>query len=124
MNKGEVDLEGEDEIFEEIVNEEEADITLDAALTDEDEAEGEFVQGSVGAEDLSIGFDATIPMREVDVDEDTEGDEPVEIGDTEPLTELEVTDHRNDDDYGDEIELDLDDVLTTGRTVTEAPKEE
>lgn len=124
MKKDEVDLEGEDEIFAQIVDETEDDIALDAALTDEDEAEDEFVQGSVGAEDLLTGFDARIPTREVDVDEDTEGDETIEIGDTEPLTEFEVTDNQNDDDRDDEIERDLDDVLSTGQTVTEAPKED
>jgi hypothetical protein len=122
MDKDEQELELENEIFEEIFEEEENEISLDAALPDEDEAEDEFVQGSVDAEDLAAGFDATIPTREIDVDEDTEGDEAIEIGDTEPLTELEVTGDDNDVGHGDEIELDLDDTLTTGKTVTEAPK--
>jgi hypothetical protein len=118
MSKDEQELELEDEIFEE----EENEISLEAALPDEDEAEDEFVQGSVNAEDLAAGFDATIPTREIDVDEDTEGDESIEIDDTEPLTELEITGDDNDVVHGDEIELDLEDTLTTGKTVTEAPK--
>ena len=122
MDKDEQGLEREDEIFEEITEEEEAEDSSDAALLDEDEAEDEFVQGSVDAEDLAAGFDATIPTREIDVDEDTQGDEAVETGGEEPLTEFEVTDEANGVVRGDEIELDLDEALTTGRTVDEAPE--
>jgi hypothetical protein len=122
MNKDEQELEIEDEVFEEILEEEEDETDLDAALLDEDEAEDEFVQGSVDAEDLATGFNATIPTREIDVDEDTQGDEAADTGVEYPLTEFEVTDGTGGEVHGDEIELDLDDVLTTGRTVTEAPE--
>ena len=70
------------------------------------------------------GFDATIPTREIDVDEDTQGDEVVEAGDEEPLTEFEVTGEANGVMHGDEVELDLENALTTGRTVTEAPEDD
>jgi hypothetical protein len=95
---------------------------LDAALLDEDEDEDEFVQGSVDAEDLATGFNATISTREIDVDEDTQGDEVVQAGGEELLTELEVTGEANGVVRGDEIQLDLEDTLTSGKTVTEAPE--
>ena len=113
----------EDEIFTEISEEEENETFLDAALLDEDEEEDEFVQGSVEAEDLATGFNATIATREIDVDEDIDGDEVIEAG-VELLTELEVTGVADDLVRGDEIQLDLEDALTTGRTVTEAPEGE
>jgi len=47
MDKDEQELELEDEIFEEVAEEEEKETLSDAALLDEDEAEDEFVQGSV-----------------------------------------------------------------------------
>jgi len=78
MDKDEQELELEDEIFEEVAEEEEKETLSDAALLDEDEAEDEFVQGSVDADDLTTDFDATIPTREIDVDEDTQGDEGAE----------------------------------------------
>jgi hypothetical protein len=116
MDKDEQEL--EDEIFQEI-SEEEEDVTfLDAALLDEDG----FVQGWVDAEDLATGFNATIPTRETDVDEDTQGDEGPDAGGEALLTEFEVAARVNGTVHGDEIELDLADALTTGRTVTEAPK--
>jgi hypothetical protein len=121
MDKDEQGLELEDEIFEEITEEEEDETSSNAALLDEDEAENEFVQGSVDAKDLT-GFNATIPTREIDVDEDTQGDELVEASGEEPLTEFEVTGEANGVVHGDEIELDLEDVLRTGRTVTGAPE--
>jgi hypothetical protein len=111
----------EDEIFTEISDEEESDSSLDTALLDEDEDEDEFVQGSVEAEDLATGFNATIPTREIDVDEDTEGDDVIPAG-TELLTELEVTGDTDDTVRGDEIQLDLEDALTTGKTITKAPE--
>ncbi len=122
MDKDERGLELEDEVFEEITEEEEDQASLDAALLDEDEAEDEFVQGSVDAEDLAAGFNAAIPTKEIDVDEDTQGDEVAGAGGEEPLTEFEVTGEANGVVHGDEIELDLEDTLTTGRTVTEAPE--
>ena len=67
-------------------------------------------------------------MRErLDDDLDTPGairalDEAADTGVEYPLTEFEVTDGTGGEVHGDEIELDLDDVLTTGRTVTEAPE--
>ena len=122
MDKDEQGLELEDEIFEEITEEEENETFSDAALLDEDEAEDEFVQGSVDVDDLATGFDATIPTREIDVDEDTQGDEGTETDGEVLLTRFEVADEANDVVHGDEIELDLEDALAAGRTVTEAPK--
>jgi hypothetical protein len=122
MDKDEQGLELEDEIFEEITEEEENETFSDAALLDEDEAEDEFVQGSIDVDDLATGFDATIPTREIDVDEDTQGDEGAETDGEVLLTRFEVADEANDVVHGDEIELDLEDALATGRTVTEAPE--
>ena len=122
MDKDEQGLELEDEIFEEITEEEENETFSDAALLDEDEAEDEFVQGPVDVDDLATGFDATIPTREIDVDEDTQGDEGAETDGEVLLTRFEVADEANDVAHGDEIELDLEDALATGRTVTEAPE--
>ncbi|HUV58327.1 MAG TPA: hypothetical protein VMV96_05960 [Acidimicrobiales bacterium] len=124
MDKDEQELELEDEIFEEITDEEEDETSSDAALLDEDEAEHEFVKGSVDPEDLATGFDATIPTREVDVDEDTQGDEVVEAGGDEIMTQFEVAGEVNDVVHGDEIELDLEDALRTGRSAIEAPEGE
>jgi hypothetical protein len=86
MDKDEQELELEDEISEEISEEEDDETSLDAVLIDEDE----FVQESVGAEDLATGFNATIPTREIDVDEDIQGDEVAEAGREELLSEFEV----------------------------------
>jgi hypothetical protein len=122
MDRDEQGLELEDEIFNEISEEEEDETSLDAALLDEDEDEDEFVQGSVDAEDLATGFDATIPTREIDVDEDIQGDEVVHASGEELLTEIEVTSEANGLVRGDEIQLDLEDALTSGKTVTEAPE--
>ena len=122
MDRDEQGLELEDEIFNEISEEEEDETSLDAALLDEDEDEDEFVQGSVDAEDLATGFNATIPTREIDVDEDIQGDEVVQASGEELLTEIEVTSEANGLVRGDEIQLDLEDALTSGKTVTEAPK--
>jgi hypothetical protein len=122
MDRDEQGLELEDEIFKEISEEEEDETSLDAALLDEDEDEDEFVQGSVDAEDLATEFNATIPTREIDVDEDIQGDEVVQDGGEELLTELEVTGEVNGVVRGDEIQLDLEDALTSGKTVTEAPE--
>jgi hypothetical protein len=120
MDRDEQALELEDEILKEINEEEEDETSLDAALLDEDE--DEFVQGSVDAEDLATGFNATISTREIDVDEDIQGDEVVQAGGDELLTELEVTGEANGVVRGDEIQLDLEDTLTSGKTVTEAPE--
>ena len=122
IDKDEQGLELEDEIFEEITEEEEDETFSDAVLLDEDEAEEEFVQESVDVDGLATGFDATIPTREIDVDEDAQGDEGTETDGEVLLTRFEVADEANDVVHGDEIELDLDDALATGRTVTEAPK--
>lgn len=124
LDKDERDLQREDEIFEEITEEEEDGTFFDAALLNEDETENGFFQGSIDAGDLTTGFDATMQTREIDVDEDTQGDEVVGVDDEEPLTEFEVTDGASNVVQGDEVELDLEDVLTTGRTVTEAAKSE
>ena len=121
MDMDEQELELEDKIFEELSAEEEEETFLDAVLLGEDE-EG-FVQGSVDVEDLATGFSATMPTRETDVDEDTQGDEvPQAAGDT-LLTEFEFSGGANGTVHGDEIELDLADTLTTGRTITGAPKD-
>jgi len=122
MDRDEQGLELEDEISKEISEEEEDETSLDAALLDEDEDEDQFVQGSVDAEDLATGFNATIPTREIDVDEDIQGDEVVQASGEELLTEIEVTSEANGLVRGDEIQLDLEDALTSGKTVTEAPK--
>jgi phosphate starvation-inducible protein PhoH len=122
MDRDEQGPELEEEIFKEISEEEEDETSLDAALLDEDEDEDEFVQGSVDAQDLATGFNATIPTREIDVDEDIQGDEVVQAGGEELLTELEVTGEANAVVRGDEIQLDLEDALTSGKTVTEAPE--
>ena len=122
MDRDEQGLELEDEIFNEISEEEEDETSLDAALLDEEEDEDEFVQGSVDAEDLATGFNATIPTREIDVDEDIQGDEVVHASGEELLTEIEVTSEANGLVRGDEIQLDLEDALTSGKTVTEAPE--
>jgi hypothetical protein len=124
MDRDEQELELEDEISEEISEEEEDETSLDAALLDEDEDEDEFVQRSVDAEDLATGFNATIPTREIDVDEDIQGDDVAQAGGEELLTELEVTGEANGVVHGDEIQLDLEDALTTGKTVIEAPEED
>jgi len=121
MDKNEQELELEDEIFEETAEEEENDTVFDAALLDEDEAEGEFVEGSVDVDDLATGFDATIPTRVIDVDEDTQGDEGTETNGEVLLTRFEVDGEGDDAVHGDEVELDLEDALATGRTITEAP---
>jgi len=122
MDKNEQELELEDEIFEETAEEEENATISDAALLDEDEVEDEFVQGSVDVDDLATGFDATILTRVIDVDEDTQGDEGTETNGEVLLTRFEVDGEGNDAVHGDEVELDLEDALTTGRTVTEAPE--
>lgn len=124
MDKDEQELELEEEIFEEIAEHEVDEISLDASLRSEDEAPDEFVQGSIDAEDLTTGFNATIPTQEMDVDEDTQGDEVVKADVEEPMTELEVPDGTNVRVRGDEIELDLLDALTTGKTVAEAPEDD
>ncbi len=122
MDKDEQELELEDEIFEETAEEEENDTVFDAALLDEDEAEDEFVQGSVDVDDLATGFDATIPTRVIDVDEDTQGDEGTETNGEVLLTRFEVDGEGDDAVHGDEVELDLADALATGRSVIEAPE--
>jgi hypothetical protein len=122
MDRDEKGLELEDEISNEIGEEEEDETSLDAALLEEDEDEDEFVQESVDAEDLATGYNATIPTREIDVDEDTQGDEVMHEGGEELLTELEVTGDANGVVHGDEIQLDLEDALTSGKTVEEAPE--
>ena len=122
MDKDEQGLETEDQVFAAIIEDEETGALEDAALLDEDESEDEFVQGSVDVDDLATGFDATIPTREIDVDEDTQGDEGAQTNGEVLLTRFEVADNRNDAVHGDEVELDLEDALATGRTTSEAPQ--
>ncbi len=121
VDRDERELELEDAYFVEISDEEDAQATAESTLLDEDEDEDEFVQGSVDVEDLATGFSDTIPTREVDVDEDTQGDEVSAMGEDELLTEYEVTGDAPERVRGDEIQLDLDDALATGRTVAPAP---
>ncbi|MGA7833581.1 MAG: hypothetical protein WCA31_00045 [Acidimicrobiales bacterium] len=111
----------EDEIFEEIAAEEDDEFNLDATLLDSG-MDYEFVQESVDAEDLATGFSATIPTREIDVDEDTQGDEVPDASGGDPLTQFEVSRATKGVVHGDEIELALDEALATGRTVSEAPR--
>ena len=122
MDKDEQGLETEDQVFAAIIEDEETGALEDAALLDEDESEDEFVQGSVDVDDLVTGFDATIPTREIDADEDTQGDEGAQTNGEVLLTRFEVADNRNDAVHGDEVELDLEDALATGRTTSEAPQ--
>jgi hypothetical protein len=122
VNKDEQDLQREDQIFVEIASEEESETSLDAALLNDDEGNDEFVQDSVDAGDLSTGFNFTIPTREVGIDEDTQGDESEDVGGDGSMTEFEVSDEARKAMHGDEIELDLDEALATGRTVTNAPE--
>lgn len=110
----------EDAIFEEISDEEESGAFLDAALLDEDEDEDEFIQSSVDVDDLATGFSATIATREIDVDEDTQGDEAPHEGGEDLLTELELPGDAATSVRGDEVQLDLDVALTTGETVARA----
>ena len=122
VNEDEEELELEDAIFEEISEEDEEALVSDAALLDENEDEDEFVRSSIDVDDLSTGFDASIPRREIDVDEDTQGDEE-ESNDFDTLmTEFEGPSRSVDVVHGDEVQLDLDDAMTTGRTVTRAPE--
>ena len=121
VDRDERELELEDAYFVEISDEEDAQATAESTLLDEDEDEDEFVQGSVDVEDLATGFSDTIPTREVDVDADTQGDEVSAMGEDELLTEYEVTGDAPERVRGDEIQLDLDDALATGRTVAPAP---
>lgn len=87
-----------------------------------DEESDDFDEESVDPEDLATGFDTTFARREIDVDEDTEGDDVGDAGGDEPMTMTEITKHSRI--RGDEVELDLDEALRTGRTVGEAPTEE
>ncbi|MBW4079631.1 MAG: hypothetical protein HIU84_14230 [Acidobacteria bacterium] len=122
MDKDELGLELEDRAFDHISDDEENETISDAAHLDEDEAKDEFAQGSVDADHLAAGFDATIPSRKIDVDEGTEGDEGTETNGEVLLTRFEVNDDANVVIHGDEVQLDLKDALESGRTVTEAPK--
>ena len=121
MNPDEEELELEDALFEKISAEEEDADLADAALLDEDEDEDEFVQSSIDVDDLSTGYSASVPGEEVDVDEDTQGDEEeLDIADS-PMTEFEGPSRPVRNVHGDEVQLDLDEALATGETVTRAP---
>ena len=122
MNKDEQELELEDAMFDEISEEEDEAAISDAALLDEDEDEDEFVQASIDVNDLSTGFSVSIPTKEIDVDEDTQGDEVEQDGEGNPMTELERSIDPPPTVHGDEVELELDEALTTGRTVAKAPE--
>ena len=112
----------EDEIFDEIVEEDGEEISSDSALLAPDESEREFVQGSVDPEDLLSGYSTSSPAIEIDVDEDTEGDDVTDAGGDDPMTELEVDGETPSVVRGDEIELDLDEALNTGATTIRAPE--
>lgn len=116
------EIDEEDEIFEEIAEEEDSELNSDTALLD-DESEDEFVQDAIDPDDLQSGFSATVPMREIDVDEDTQGDEGPDVSE-EPLSQFEASGTASRSIHGDEIELDLDEALRTGRTVARAPDED
>lgn len=120
MPKDEEEL--EDEAFDDVAEQEDEENSTDAEALDDDESEDEFLQSSVDADDLASGYSTTVPAREVDVDEDTEGDDVTDAGDEKPMTEVEVDDAARDAAGRDEIELDLDVALTTGATTTEAPE--
>ena len=122
MDKDEQELGLEDEFREEStqINNDEENLS-DAALLDEDETRDEFVQESVETDELTTGFNATIPTEPPDVDEDTQGDEGTETNGEILLTRFEVA-AESDVIHGDEVELDLQEALETGRTVDEAPE--
>jgi hypothetical protein len=121
VNEIEEELQREDDLLDEISKEDDYDSYLSAVPVNGNEAEGGFFQGSIDAEDLATGFNLTIPTKETDVDEDTQGDEPSGVGDEPFMTELEVSESAANAVHGDEIELDLENVLTTGRTVAKPP---
>lgn len=110
------ELQFEDEIFEEVISEED-----DEALDDEVDAP---YGDDVDPEDLAFGFSATLPGREIDVDEDTEGDDTVEIEDIEPLTAVEIPGHSSSRHRGDEAELPVDLLLASGQTAAPLRDEE
>ena len=121
MDSNEQELGREDELSEDIAEQDDNHATADAALLDEDDLENGFVQEYVDPEDLVTGFNDTIRPREIDVDEDTQGDEGIDTNGEVLLTRFEVADN-GDDVHGDEVELDLQEALETGRTVREAPE--
>ena len=94
----------------------------DAALLDEDEMDDDFVLASVDRDDLATDFSTAVPAREVDVDEDTQGDEGTVTNGEVLLTQYEVTNTADDAVHGDEVELDLEDALESGKTVVKAPE--
>jgi hypothetical protein len=124
MDRDDQELEMEDEIFEEIAEDEENDIFLDTVLLEVDESGREPLDNLVDPEDLTSGFDARIATREIDVDEDLQGDEVVPSEDEELMTQFEVPSTTPRVVHGDEIQLDLDEALATGTTVTRAPQPE
>jgi hypothetical protein len=121
IDKEELELKSEDEIFDTLAVDDEDEDVADAALLVEDEEEDEFVADSVDVDDLATGFDATISTREIDVDEDIQGDEGSDTTGQVLLTPLEVDGTVPDAVRGDEIERDLDDALANGTTSTKAP---
>jgi hypothetical protein len=120
MDKVDEELQVEDEIFEEVTSEEDDEIFDDE--DDEDlDAPGEE---DVDPEDLVFGFSATARGREIDIDEDTEGDDTIEIEDLSPLTATEVPDNSARYSRGDEVELPVDLLLASGQTEVPARDEE
>jgi hypothetical protein len=117
MDKATMELREEDEIFSELGRDEEED------MVDIPEDEGGPEAADVDPLDLSEGFRAGLRVREIDVDEDTEGDDTVEIEDTAPLTATYVPDPPEAYVHGDEVELPLDQMLVTGQTEHAAPGE-
>jgi hypothetical protein len=111
MSKVDEELQAEDEIFEEVVAEE------DDEVFDEDDDDIDAPdEEDVDPEDLAFGFSATVSGREIDVDEDTEGDDTIEIEDISPLTATEVPDYSPRVTRGDEEELPVDVLLASGQT--------
>lgn len=114
MDEAFMDVAEEDEIFDELEVEDDGDL-----LGESDEV----FQDDVDPADLISGYSVVLPEREVDVDEDTEYDDTDEVGDHEVLTEAEVDGKPASLVGADEIELGLDDVLSTGATEARAHEE-
>jgi hypothetical protein len=120
MDKVDEELQAEDEVFEEVAVEED-DAIIDEENDDDLDAPGEE---DVDPEDLDFGFSVTVQGREIDIDEDTEGDDTIEIEDISPLTATEVPDNSERYSRGDEVELPVDLLLASGQTEVPARDED
>lgn len=74
--------------------------------------------------DIATEFSSVNPTSEDDMDEDTEGVAVLDAGGEVPMTESEVDVEAGDTVRVEEIQLDLVDVLTMGRTTAEALEDE